>query len=117
MLAKCANPACSEVFRYLHQGTIFHLCPTPEVQAATEVLTPHLFERFWLCDTCSKQMTLVWGGTQAKLVSLPPHPEDTVEMEEAGLLPLAAASQHATGNETSRRHLRARAAYAGRDDG
>ena len=114
MLGKCANPGCSEVFRYLHEGKIFHLCPTPEVQAATEVFRPLLFERFWLCDKCSKQMTLVWGGTQAKLVSLPPQTEET---EETGLLPLLAAFQHASGDEMSGGRRRARAAYAGRDNG
>lgn len=32
MLSKCANPECSESFRYLHEGRIFHLAPTPEVR-------------------------------------------------------------------------------------
>ncbi|HTT21933.1 MAG TPA: hypothetical protein VMG82_23590 [Candidatus Sulfotelmatobacter sp.] len=71
MLSKCANPACSEKFLRLHQGKIFHLSPTPEVEAATGGFAPALYERFWLCDRCSKQMTVVWGGTEAKLVPLP----------------------------------------------
>ena len=25
MVSKCANPACSATFRYLHDGTLFHL--------------------------------------------------------------------------------------------
>ena len=111
MLSKCANPECSEVFRYLHQGKIFHLSPTPEVQAAAEVLSPLMCERFWLCDKCSKVMTLVWGGTQAKLVSLP------LETEQAEPLSLLAASEPAYEDEMGRGRLRAWAVYAGHDDG
>lgn len=70
MLSKCANPKCSETLRYLHQGKIFSLAPTPEVQTVTEML-PALEERFWLCERCTKEMTLVWGGAQVKLVALP----------------------------------------------
>jgi hypothetical protein len=66
MLSKCANPDCSEIFRYLHQGKIFCLAPTPEVEAVSGEMLPALQERFWLCDECSKKMTAVWGGTQVK---------------------------------------------------
>lgn len=72
MLSKCANPECSEQFKYLHQGKLFQLTPTPEVQAVEEGCCRALYERFWLCDRCSKLMTLVWGGTKAKLIPLPP---------------------------------------------
>ncbi len=71
MLSKCANPECPKIFRYLYQGKIFHLDPTPEVQAVPGVSSVLLHERFWLCDQCSKEMTLLWGGTQVKLVRLP----------------------------------------------
>lgn len=71
MVSKCANPACSERFLYLHQGKIFQLTPTPEVEAVGGGFPPSLCERFWLCDKCCKKMTLVWGGTEAKLVPLP----------------------------------------------
>ena len=70
MLSKCANPKCSETLRYLHQGKIFSLAPTPEVQTVTGIL-PALEERFWLCEQCSQKMSLLWGGTQVKLVPLP----------------------------------------------
>ena len=90
MISKCANPACSEKFLHLHEGKIFHLSPTPEVEAATGGFAPSLYERFWLCDRCSRQMTLVWGGTEAKLVELPkepvvqtsPDPEKTEEIQK-----------------------------------
>jgi hypothetical protein len=115
MLSKCANPECFEVFRYLHQGKIFYLSPTREVQAAAEVLNPLMHERFWLCDTCSKQMTVVWGGTHAKLVHLP------LETEPEEPCPVLAASQTESHEHEEdavhRDQLRAWFAYAARDDG
>ena len=71
MLSKCANPECCEILRYLHKGKIFCLAPTPEVQSMTGMLHPPFEERFWLCEQCSKEMTLVWGGTQVRLARLP----------------------------------------------
>jgi hypothetical protein len=115
MLSKCANPECFEVFRYLHQGKIFHLLPMPEVHAAAEVLGPLIYERFWLCDTCSKHMTVVWGGTHAKLVRLP------LETEPQEPLPVFTASDTEAPEheevEGHRGQLRAGFACAGGDDG
>jgi hypothetical protein len=71
MVSKCANPECSERFLYLHQGKLFSLTPTPELESVGGGFAPLLYERFWLCDRCCKRMTLVWGGTGAKLISLP----------------------------------------------
>jgi hypothetical protein len=110
MLSKCANPECSAVFRYLHEGKIFHLCPTPEVQAAAEILHPQMYERFWLCEKCSKQMTVVWGGTQAKLVSL-------ASRNGQAELALVSASGFASGDDGDRGRPKSRAAFAGLDDG
>ena len=70
MVSKCANPACSERFLYLHQGKLFNLTPTPEVEAAGRGFVPALYERYWLCHQCCQRMTLVWGGTEVKLVPL-----------------------------------------------
>ena len=89
MVSKCANPACFERFLYLHQGKIFHLTPTPELEVVGEGFAPSLYERFWLCDKCCRQMTLVWGGTAARLVPLPvkpvaPLPHDPVKDAEEG---------------------------------
>jgi len=65
MLSKCANPNCSEQFRYLRKGRIFHS------HAASGGGAPASHqERFWLCDRCSKEMTLVKDGTRFKLVRL-----------------------------------------------
>jgi hypothetical protein len=102
MLSKCANPECSEMFRYLHEGKIFNLDPTPEVTIATGMLHPELQERFWLCGRCSKDLTLIWGGTNVRLVRLP--------------IKVAAATPPAPKNEMRRKRPRARAAFAGRED-
>ena len=37
-----------------------------------------LHERFWLCDQCSQEMTVVWGGTDAEVTPLPTKPPDPV---------------------------------------
>jgi hypothetical protein len=71
MVSKCANPECSEMFRYLGQGKIFRLTPSPDVQAAAPALESLLTERFWLCDRCSQEMTIIWDGARAKIVPLP----------------------------------------------
>lgn len=87
MLSKCANPECSEQFRYLHQGKLFYLMPTPKAGAITDADWPQRQERFWLCESCSKTMTLKWGGTRVKLVTLPAEmpPIPTIVPEEAPL--------------------------------
>jgi len=103
MLSKCANPECSQTLRYLREGKIFYLSPTPEVQIAMGMLYPSLHERFWLCDRCAKEMTLIWDGTRAKPVRLP--------AKVATLPPVAAPK-----NQLRRTRPRMRAASAGRED-
>ena len=49
MLSKCANPVCSATFRYLHDGKLFLIQGAPK----------HSLRYFWLCDSCSRTMTLV----------------------------------------------------------
>jgi hypothetical protein len=81
MLSKCANPECSEQFRYLHQGKLFCLIPTPKVAATGYGSLEFLYERFWLCDRCSKEMKVTWDGVRARVIrltaedpALPPSP-------------------------------------------
>jgi hypothetical protein len=81
MVSKCANPTCSERFLYLHQGKIFQLSPTPEVEEIGWGFLPSLYERFWLCDKCCKEMTLVWGGTEPKIVPLPVAQPSALEVD------------------------------------
>jgi hypothetical protein len=103
MLSKCANPECSEILRYLHQGKIFCLAPTPEVQSVTGMLNPAFEERFWLCERCSKEMTVVWGGTRVRLVRLP---------SKVAALPPAASKN----NKMRKKSRRARAASPDHED-
>ncbi len=107
MLSKCANPECSEIFRYLHQGKIFCLAPTPDVKPQTGIPNPLLHERFWLCERCAKEMTLVWGGTQVRLVRLP---------IPAAAAPPPAPKDKGEEKEIRRKRPRRRAASAGRED-
>jgi hypothetical protein len=67
MLSKCANPECFEQFRYLHQGKLFLLTPSPELPAASTGVSHLWDERFWLCDRCCKEMIIVWDGMNAKV--------------------------------------------------
>jgi hypothetical protein len=53
MLAKCANPSCSSVFRSLEQGALFRVEPEPRLAPSELKL-----EYFWLCVSCSAEMTL-----------------------------------------------------------
>lgn len=103
MLSKCANPECSETFRYLREGQIFRLAPNPDLRITMRVSNPALQERFWLCARCAKEMTLIWDGAQVKLVRQPG--------ESGPLLPPSVRQ-----SEARRRHARARAASAGRED-
>jgi hypothetical protein len=103
VVSKCANPDCSEEFRYLRQGKLFLLTPTPDVQAATAGGHASMYERFWLCEQCCKQLTLVWGGAEAKVVPL---------AAKSPTLP-AVVSARAVAKEQPRR----RAAHAGHSRG
>jgi len=87
MLSKCANPQCFEQFRFLHQGKLFHLTPTPEIQMMSEEAFPALYERFWLCDRCSQQMTLTWAGTHVKLAPLPSEPRTLLAVQAMQVVP------------------------------
>ena len=76
MLSKCANPASTTVFRYLHQGRLFCLdIPTdlrltdPANAAPGRKKAPHRTEFFWLCGECSTRLTVVYrkeGGVTTR---------------------------------------------------
>ena len=57
MLAKCANPACSAPFRYLHEGKLFRLDLGAGPPSA-DLRIPRQLQYFWLCDRCARTMTL-----------------------------------------------------------
>lgn len=102
MVSKCANPACSEQFRYLHLGKLFQLSPIPEIEKSEYGFNPVLYERFWLCDRCAREMTIVWLGTGARVVPLA-NKQSTAALVETEEIP--------------RRTRRRRAASAGVDNG
>lgn len=52
MLAKCANPECSAVFRSTSEGKVYR---TPVVNGRKNADLEH----FWLCSACAPMMTMV----------------------------------------------------------
>ena len=68
MLAKCANPACSATFRYLHEGRLFAIednvvSAGGKSRADPEYLgESHTREYFWLCSSCCRVMTVQIDG-------------------------------------------------------
>jgi len=68
MVGKCANPACSATFRYLHEGELF----TVESKTGSLKQGPpadpeyagssHVRECFWLCPSCCRMMTVQSDG-------------------------------------------------------
>jgi hypothetical protein len=61
MLSKCANPACSQPFRYLRDGKLFEIETTSDTDASTvgERKPSRRVEFFWLCGQCSTEMTVI----------------------------------------------------------
>jgi hypothetical protein len=66
MISKCANPACSTRFLYLHEGKLFRFeCVVKEDTQLLLGSDPSLrkhsrgVEFYWLCKACAAQMTLV----------------------------------------------------------
>jgi hypothetical protein len=67
MVSKCANPGCSNPFRYMHEGKLFRM--EAEIQPAGSSSLPYRpngkksvrrMEFFWLCDNCASTMTLIY---------------------------------------------------------
>ncbi len=54
MLAKCANPECSHVFRYFGTGKLFRLSQRQTHRKCTGESVEH----FWLCADCAPKMTI-----------------------------------------------------------
>lgn len=66
MVSKCANPDCSETFRYFHSGRLFRVETTaaPERRrtmgaddSPNKPIRRVVF--YWLCSDCAEKMTLV----------------------------------------------------------
>lgn len=72
MLSKCANPKCSHLFHYLHEGKLFRLdASTGRVGLYSDYKeSGSRVEFFWLCDDCAADMTVVFTrgkGVEVKL--------------------------------------------------
>jgi hypothetical protein len=73
MVSKCANPTCQAPFRYLHEGRIFTVRADSGTQRH-DGADPKV-ERYWLCSTCSENMTLVLQDGKVSLRTLAAVPE------------------------------------------
>jgi hypothetical protein len=54
MLSKCASPACSNPFRYLHEGKLFLI----ESEAGLAHDKSRTIDYVWLCSSCCRHMTV-----------------------------------------------------------
>ncbi len=73
MLSQCANPGCTNRFRFMHDGRVFVLdCG---VGAASEKsdkgwsASGRRVETFWLCAECARSWTVKFDGR--RVVTLP----------------------------------------------
>lgn len=67
VLHKCANPACSSLFRSLSRGKLFLLATDASAVMASGIApsirrgrSVRQIERYWLCDGCSSLCTLTF---------------------------------------------------------
>jgi hypothetical protein len=66
MLHKCANPACTAIFRYMREGKMFYV--ETELFSTPDTGRPHgerrkrsrRLEHYWLCDECCVHITLTF---------------------------------------------------------
>lgn len=55
MVSHCANPECSQTFKYLGEGKLYLDNPKAGLQMSQQ----QLFEQcYWLCKECSRQFRL-----------------------------------------------------------
>jgi len=52
MLSKCANPTCSNTFRYFREGKLFL------IDSEAKSSKSRSLQYFWLCPTCCRNMTI-----------------------------------------------------------
>jgi hypothetical protein len=90
MLGKCANPACSASFRYLHEGKLFatrsRMDPPWNTTAADReyAATSPRPRYFWLCSSCNTVMTLRPDGDNGvTVVPKQAMPPNAVRIEDA----------------------------------
>jgi hypothetical protein len=85
MLSKCANPGCSATFLYLHEGKLFRLDTSVETLTQPPVRemrkTSRHIEFFWLCDSCSAELTV--GYSKASGITVVPLPRQMAHAQTA----------------------------------
>ena len=88
MVAKCANPACSATYRYLHEGKLFVFQPKPDAPLLGPPTDPDYMGRsqtpqyFWLCSSCCSVMTVQPDGDHGVTVARKqPVPQNVFVME------------------------------------
>lgn len=66
MLSKCANPGCSELFRYLGEGRLFQVERTINHEAGAK--SSRRIEHYWLCARCSQSMRIGMLENEALII-------------------------------------------------
>lgn len=66
MLSKCANPGCSQPFRYLGEGRLFQVERMFAPEAGAKPIRK--IEHYWLCDGCSQAMRIGVLENEALLI-------------------------------------------------
>lgn len=84
MVDKCANPLCPSLFRYFGKGRLFAFelrSPTRPCRdvppAICEKHPSHAMVCFWLCEDCSRKLTVTFSageGMQVVPQKKVPHP-------------------------------------------
>jgi hypothetical protein len=67
MVKTCANPKCGAAFRYLHEGKLFVFegSEHPQPNGGQVGRAPRLARFYWLCNVCSRTMTIAVGPKRA----------------------------------------------------
>ena len=62
MLSKCANPKCSNTFRYFREGKLYL------IESKAQPNKSRMLEYVWLCSSCCQDLTIHIGHDQAVTV-------------------------------------------------
>jgi len=108
MLSKCANPACTSLFLYLHQGKLFRMDSGGHEPVSSPFRgNPHRVEFFWLCDECAAHMTVIFEQGRGLVVqpfgSMPPA-ASRPPAQDASTSRLSRSSESAASRPTSEYH-------------
>jgi hypothetical protein len=72
MLSQCANPGCTNRFRFLHDGRVFVVdCSAqPAFNTTDDAWEPpqRRIETFWLCAECAQSLTVRFDGKRVVTV-------------------------------------------------